>query len=282
LIYTDPDGEFPWLAAGIFAIFSYFKTAHYNRDLETGKWAWNPVDWFKEGNNTTVVVGVSTNSSFSSFTGYAGIGSDFTVPAVSYNTEHGLGVGNANNPGFNEFFYPSINYNAPVENAIASLENGRNKLIESMNSSYSGPYIPTVENYNSVEYTGFYYDNAEEMRNQLHHMSDMQGGVELILAEDYTGGAYLLPSKVYNGKGWLNNGPDNGYVSSYHLNILNIDKANIKMFGHDHDRSYRFTNPDDYNLFYNWRKSIYIIMPDGRILYKHYPTGVEYNYLPGY
>jgi len=282
LKYTDPDGEFPWLAAGIFAIFSYFKTAHYNRDLETGKWAWNPVDWFKEGNNTTVVVGVSTNSSFSSFTGYAGIGSDFTVPAVSYNTEHGLGVGNANNPGFNEFFYPSINYNAPVENAIASLENGRNKLIESMNSSYSGPYIPTVENYNSVEYTGFYYDNAEEMRNQLHHMSDMQGGVELILAEDYTGGAYLLPSKVYNGKGWLNNGPDNGYVSSYHLNILNIDKANIKMFGHDHDRSYRFTNPDDYNLFYNWRKSIYIIMPDGRILYKHYPTGVEYNYLPGY
>jgi len=282
LKYTDPDGEFPWLAAGIFAIFSYFKTAHDNRDLETGKWAWNPLDWFKEGSNTTVVVGVSTNSSFSSFTGYAGIGSDFTVPAISYNTEHGIGVGNANNPGFNEFFYPSINYNAPVENAIVSLENGRNKLIESMNSSYSGPYIPTVENYNSVEYTGFYYDNAEEMRNQLHHMSDMQGGVELILAEDYYGGAYLLPSKVYNGKEWMNNGPDNAYVSNYHLNILNLDKANIKMFGHDHDRSYRFTDPADYNLFNNWRKSIYIIMPDGRILYKHYPTGVEYNHFPGY
>ena len=121
LIYTDPDGEFPWLAAGIFAIFTYFKTAHDNRDQETDKWAWNPLDWFKEGSNTTIVVGVSTNSSFSNFTVYAGIGSDFTIPAISYNNEHGLGVGNANNPGFNEFFYPSINYYASEENAIRNI-----------------------------------------------------------------------------------------------------------------------------------------------------------------
>lgn len=34
------------------------------------------------------------------------------------------------------------------------------------------------------------------VRNQLHHMSDMQGGVELFLIESNKGGAYLLPSKV--------------------------------------------------------------------------------------
>lgn len=139
-----------------------------------------------------------------------------------------------------------------------------------------------TENYNSIEYTGFYYDNAEEMRNQLHHMSDMQGGVELILAEDYVGGAYLLPSKVYYGKEWLNNGPYNAWWSNYHLDVLNLNLSDIKRFGHDHDINYRFTNPADYKLYDTWKKSIYIVMPDGRILYKHYPTGVEYNQLPDY
>ena len=121
LVYTDPDGEFHWLAAGIVAIFTYFKTAHDNRYIETGKWAWNPIDWFKKGNNTNIQIGVSTNSEFSNFTTYVGVGSGNLIPAVAYNTEHGFGYGNAGNPGFNEFNYPSIDYSAPEKNAIRNI-----------------------------------------------------------------------------------------------------------------------------------------------------------------
>jgi hypothetical protein len=132
LVYTDPSGEFPWLAAGIVAIFTYFKTAHDNRDKETDRWAWNLLDWFKKGNNTNIQFGISTNSSFSDFTIFGGIGSDGIVPAVSYNTNYGLGVGNAINPGFNEFYYTSINYNAGEENLIRN--------INSIKRDWNGPF----------------------------------------------------------------------------------------------------------------------------------------------
>jgi hypothetical protein len=122
-MFTDQSGENPitLLSYAIVAVFTYFKTAHDNRDTETGKWAWNPMDWFKKGNNTTFIIGVSTNSSFSSFTGYAGMGSDFSVPAISYNTQHGIGFGNATNPGFNDFYYANYTDEASVINAIQNI-----------------------------------------------------------------------------------------------------------------------------------------------------------------
>lgn len=167
----------------------------------------------------------------------------------------------------------------PVQQTNSNYENGSSSISDADLDNLGNN---SKVNFNSVEYTGFYYDNAEEMRNQLHHMSDMQGGVELLLAQDYKGGAYLLPSKVYDGNKWWNNGPDNAYWSNYHLEILNLNLADIKIFGHDHDRNYRFTDPDDYKLYDTWKKSIYIIMPYGRIHFKYYPTGTEYDYLPNY
>lgn len=199
----------------------------------------------------------------------------------------GINMG-GNKDGFYMYGQTVVPFNSPpkpVQQTNSNYGNSSSGISETDFENFlsNDPNIPETEDYhNNVEYTGFYYDNGEEMRNQLHHMSDMQGGVELVLVEDYKGGAYLLPSKLYNGTEWKNNGPNTGWVTDYHLNVLNINRDDIRWIGHDHDINYSFSNPYDYGVYEHFHKSIYIIMPDGRIYYKHYPTGVEYDYLPDY
>ena len=105
LKYNDPTGEFPWLAAGIFAAYMYLNNAHANRDQSTGKWAWNPTSWFGKGSNTTVVFGVKTNSGFTDATAFMGIGSGPSMPAFAVNTNSGVGFG-VYTPQGTDFAYP--------------------------------------------------------------------------------------------------------------------------------------------------------------------------------
>ena len=119
LKYTDPSGEFAeWIAVGIFATYMYLKTAYDNRD-ENGKWAWNPSKWNMDDNE--VRIGINTNSDFSSFTYFGSAGPSSFSPGVSYNTDQGFGIGGTQN-GNSSFFYPNYNYNAPVQNADASID----------------------------------------------------------------------------------------------------------------------------------------------------------------
>ncbi len=126
-MFTDPNGEFPWLAIGIVAAFTYLKGAYDNRDEETGKWAWNIGKW--DSDETTVIVGGSTNTD-GNFTVYGGVSTGgvntgYPAPVVGYNSDYGWGMGNANNPGYTELYYPSVNYNAPIENTIKGINSAR-------------------------------------------------------------------------------------------------------------------------------------------------------------
>jgi RHS repeat-associated protein len=105
LKYNDPTGEFPWLAAGIFAAYMYLNNAHANRDQSTGKWAWNPTSWFGKGSNTTVVFGVKTNSDFTDATAFMGIGANHFMPAFAVNSNSGVGFG-VYTPQGTDFVYP--------------------------------------------------------------------------------------------------------------------------------------------------------------------------------
>ena len=76
----------------------------------------NKMDFKESVSNTTIIIGAGTNSSFSNFTFFAGVGNYSNKPAIAYSTSYGLGYGNAGNPGFNEFYYPSVNYQEFVAN----------------------------------------------------------------------------------------------------------------------------------------------------------------------
>jgi hypothetical protein len=89
-------------------------------------WAWNPLDW--SGENTTVIVGVQGDSD-GNITGYAGLidpstGGGFVA---GYNSDHGWGAGSTDGFGNNSFYYPSVNYNAPEQNAVAGIYEGVSK-----------------------------------------------------------------------------------------------------------------------------------------------------------
>jgi RHS repeat-associated protein len=133
LRYTDPSGD--WIGYLIYAAFVYFKTAHDNRDVKTGEWAWNPLDWFGK-DSPGVIVGVSTNSDFSNVNYYAGLSYPDYSPVLSYNPNYGLGIGNASNPGSNTFYYPS--YNPP------SAEQKANEFISKANTK-SENYTPWMD-----------------------------------------------------------------------------------------------------------------------------------------
>ncbi|MFZ5430467.1 MAG: RHS repeat-associated core domain-containing protein, partial [Bacteroidota bacterium] len=131
LKYNDPTGEFPWLAAGIFAAYMYLNNAHANRDQSTGKWAWNPTSWFGKGSNTTVVFGVKTNSDFTDATAFMGIGGNPFMPAFAVNSNRGVGFG-VNTPQGTDFAYPGAKQ--PSEQSIANEAIGKAR----MNSVGSG------------------------------------------------------------------------------------------------------------------------------------------------
>ena len=124
LIYTDPDGEFAWLAAGIFAAFTYFKTAYDNRNPETGKWAWNPKSWFGKDKNTTVIVGINTNTSFSNVTGFTGVGVGPYMPAVAVNSNNGVGFG-VYTPQGADFVYPGVKQRADYSVVNSAINDAR-------------------------------------------------------------------------------------------------------------------------------------------------------------
>ncbi len=124
LVYSDPNGE--WLIeALVFAAFTYFKTAHDNRNEETGKWAWNPLDWFKD-DDFHMEVGVNVNTDFSDFTGYGGFGQwGQPTSSIAYNNNRGVGFGYNFGDGNSSFYYPSYNYNAAEQNALRNIEDAR-------------------------------------------------------------------------------------------------------------------------------------------------------------
>jgi len=148
LRYTDPSGDNPALvSAGIFAAFVYLKGAYDNRDMETGKWAWNPASWFGKG-KTGVVVGVNTNTDFTSMNYYAGLYSPDFSPALSYSPNYGLGLGDVTTPGSSSFYYPS--YNPPsAESVVNKFISNANKPnfggeVYAYNPGTISPYEPNI------------------------------------------------------------------------------------------------------------------------------------------
>ena len=127
LIYTDPSGEklrWPkfrrhhWIP--IIGQFNYLM--EFIND-NTVKLRQNMVDAGIPDFN----IGGSVNSD-GEVTVYAGIGTgDGNMLAISYNSNNGVGFGNANNSGNNQFYYPSVNYNAPEQNAVAGINEGISK-----------------------------------------------------------------------------------------------------------------------------------------------------------
>lgn len=109
LKYTDPSGYTWW----------------------SSFWNWvgegfdNLGDWMNK-NNIQFQVGI--NMSGSGTVPFANVsGPNGANISAGYNMENNmLGIG-TNTNGFNSFYYPSYNYNAPVENAYASIERGMNE-----------------------------------------------------------------------------------------------------------------------------------------------------------
>jgi hypothetical protein len=124
LKYNDPTGEFPWLAAGIFAAYMYLNNAYANRDQSTGKWAWNPTSWFGKGSNTTVVFGVKTNSDFTDATAFMGIGAGPSMPAFAVNSNSGVGFG-VYTPQGTDFVYPGTKQRPEYSIVVQSINNAK-------------------------------------------------------------------------------------------------------------------------------------------------------------
>jgi murein DD-endopeptidase MepM/ murein hydrolase activator NlpD len=117
LIYTDPSGEFwQYLVA---AAFFYLKSAHDNRDQDTGKWDWNPFD-----KGSTFVAGVKTDTEFKEVTGYVAGGSGYYIPAFSYSSQNGPGIGYYSPQG-SSFTYPGANHNRASEVVLREMNEVR-------------------------------------------------------------------------------------------------------------------------------------------------------------
>ena len=146
LKYNDPTGEFPWLAAGIFAAYMYLNNAHANRDQSTGKWAWNPTSWFGKGSNTTVVFGVKTNSDFTDATAFMGIGGNPFMPAFAVNSNSGVGFG-VYTPQGTDFVYPGVKQQAEYSVAIEAINHARMNSAGAWRTATYGeirPYQPST------------------------------------------------------------------------------------------------------------------------------------------
>jgi len=117
--YIDPSGEkwWHWVLSALSPI-SYLQGVAENGSWNASSWDWDKA-YFK--------IGATTNSDGNS-TFYFGFGwkSNEILPAVGYNTDYGFGIGNANNSGNNNFYYPSINYDAPKANVDRSINAARN------------------------------------------------------------------------------------------------------------------------------------------------------------
>ena len=191
-----------------------------NRDQETGKWAWNP---FKKGN--TIVVGGSTNSSFSNFTVYGGVGSNYNMPSISYNTDHGLGFGNAGNPGFNEFYYPSVNDNLPEQSASNAVNAGISNYKQSQENFSQFLKQRTSFIVGQLTYRGW-VDEAANGGDRLTGMN-ADGTVYSFSIDFAFGGGFgfeigYVKDKIGNGKPFISGNANIGYGIGAGLNIRNI------------------------------------------------------------
>jgi hypothetical protein len=68
LLFTDPDGEFAFLAVGLFLGLMYLKTAHDNRDMETGKWDWSLRRTFSKESQSHFEIGINNQGGHMNFT----------------------------------------------------------------------------------------------------------------------------------------------------------------------------------------------------------------------
>jgi len=127
LKYSDPNGEFPWLAAGIFALFNYFSNAHNNG--KNGSWSWNPIDWFRSTSNNPnpngIVFTAGGSLSGSGIYGSIAMGDVYgPMPAFGYSSDQGWGFG-FNGNGNSNMYYPNYNYNAPEQAADKAVSQTR-------------------------------------------------------------------------------------------------------------------------------------------------------------
>ena len=216
LVFEDPTGEFPWVSAGIVLAFTYLKAAHDGADKEDQsnplKWDWKLSSLFNNKNNQqspTVIVGVGINSGgeITGHLGYGygeGFGSDYIVPSISYNSDHGIGFGDASNLGNNKFHYPSIIYDAPYENANAAIKKTRKKYMsywhgESERSSQTYSHFPSVDH--TKIRTGISYEKDQLILTEEDYNIRMQ---ELDLECEYLKNETLRLREI--NQRWINTG----------------------------------------------------------------------------
>jgi RHS repeat-associated protein len=132
LRYSDPSGEFIQFA--IYAAFAYLAGANYNKDKETGEWAWNPLTW-GASDKPGFQVGVNSSTDGKNWGAYAGPPGGINV---AYNNQMGWGLGYSNpNTGDNNFYYPGYNYDIAGQNAMSDLKASKRDLNSSMNQRNS-------------------------------------------------------------------------------------------------------------------------------------------------
>ena len=153
LKFTDPDGEL-FFEIAAFLVFTYLKTAYDNRDEQSGKWAWNPVSWFKK-DDFRIQVGVNTNTNFSDVTVFGGAGFGDALPAFSNNSNHGFGFGSVYRDGSNCFYYPSYKYFSPEQKVNQAIVNAQTS-VSNLNDFEAVNYILSANGtrYGIEPYTG--------------------------------------------------------------------------------------------------------------------------------
>ena len=199
-----------------------------------------------------------------------GRGSGNVVPAVSYNTNYGFGVGNANNPGFNDFYYRSINYNASEENAIRNINDIK-------------------QNWNGL----FYIGDAEEGINWMKYFSKMTNS-EFLVYETNQGLYYdALSGYSYNLNSYKTNYKDaQGTYHAYsYVNweqneivlpqCLTVSKAVVKYIIHPHPYGSNVSDADFYFANYHNIPNIAVGVYNNNITWYRYPKyKVPYNLTP--
>ncbi len=116
LKYSDPSGNFiQYVLAGA---FFYLQGASNNRDQATGKWQLNPFKWGGK-DSPGLVIGISTNTSFTNTTYYAGVNWYNGMGGASFGYNTGSGFGYGSDAG--NMYFPNQNYAAPEAAAVNSI-----------------------------------------------------------------------------------------------------------------------------------------------------------------
>lgn len=113
-------------------MFVIFKDTCNTCNPETGKWDWNPFD-----KGSTFVAGIKTDTEFKEVTGYVAGGSGYYIPAFSYSSQNGPGIGYYS-PQDSSFTYLGTNHNRASEVVLREMNEVRQSHGAAWHTSETG------------------------------------------------------------------------------------------------------------------------------------------------